>query len=51
VKEMGMLPAATLDEAMELAAGLSPPDWRAYLMPEAGSVLPVSENFNLNRLL
>lgn len=43
VREMGMLPAATLDEALALAAGLSPPDWRAYLMPEAGSVLPVSE--------
>ena len=42
VKEMGMLPAATLDEAMALAAGMLRPDWRAYLMPEAGSVLPVS---------
>lgn len=40
VKEMGMLPAGTLDEAMALAVGLLPSDWRAYLMPEAGSVLP-----------
>lgn len=41
VKEMGMIPARTLDEAMELAAGLLPPEWLYYLMPEAGSVLPV----------
>lgn len=42
VQEMGMIPAQTLDEALELAVGLLPPDWRAYLMPEAGSVLPVA---------
>ncbi len=42
VKEMGMIPAHTLDEAMELAAGMLPAGWRCYLMPEAGSVLPVA---------
>lgn len=40
VNQMGMLPATTLDEAMEIATGLLHRDWRAYLMPEAGSVLP-----------
>lgn len=41
VQEMGMLPASSLDQALVLAAGFLPDDWRAYLMPEAGSVLPV----------
>jgi len=40
VREMGMLPAGTLDEAMALAEGLLPRGWQTYLMPEAGSVLP-----------
>ena len=40
VMEMGMLPAGTLDEAMVLAVELLAPDWQAYVMPEAGSVLP-----------
>lgn len=42
VKEMGMIPAGTLDEAMELAERMLPETWRCYLMPEAGSVLPVA---------
>ena len=42
VEEMGMIPARTLDEAMELAARILPAVWRCYLMPEAGSVLPVA---------
>ena len=42
VEEMGMIPVLTLDEAMELATGMLPEMWRCYLMPEAGSVLPVS---------
>jgi nickel-dependent lactate racemase len=42
VEAMGMLPAQTLDGAMELAAELLPENWRCYLMPEAGSVLPVA---------
>jgi nickel-dependent lactate racemase len=42
VEEMGMIPAKSLDEAMNLAAGMLPAKWRCYLMPEAGSVLPVA---------
>ena len=41
VEEMGMIPAQTLDEAMTLSASMLPQEWRCYLMPEAGSVLPV----------
>jgi nickel-dependent lactate racemase len=41
VEQMGMIPAQTLDEALNLASGMLPPEWRCYLMPEAGSVLPV----------
>ena len=41
VEEMGMIPARTLDDAMELADGMLPDEWRCYLLPEAGSVLPV----------
>jgi nickel-dependent lactate racemase len=41
VEEMGMIPAHTLEGAMNIATGIMPSDWRAYLMPEAGSVLPV----------
>jgi nickel-dependent lactate racemase len=43
VEAMGMIPAKTLDEAMDLAVGMLPDGWRCYLMPEAGSVLPVTE--------
>jgi len=42
VEEMGMIPACTLDAAMNIAIPMMPSDWRAYLMPEAGSVLPVA---------
>lgn len=42
VDEMGLIPARTLDEAMEMAALMLPAGWRCYLMPEAGSVLPVA---------
>ena len=38
---MGMLPAVSLDEAMQIAHGLLPADWCALVMPEGGSVLPV----------
>lgn len=48
VKEMGMVPAGTLDEAMVMACELLPPDWRAYLMPEAGSVLPTGPLYGKN---
>ena len=42
VKTMGMIPAQTLDEAVALATTMLPAEWRWYLMPEAGSVLPVT---------
>ncbi len=42
VEEMGMVPSRSLDEAMILAATTLPEEWRCYLMPEAGSVLPVA---------
>jgi nickel-dependent lactate racemase len=41
VEEMGMLAARTLDEAIQLAESLLPPDWTTLVMPEGGSVLPV----------
>jgi nickel-dependent lactate racemase len=41
VEEMGMIAARSLDDAMALAVPLLPAWWRCYLMPEAGSVLPV----------
>lgn len=41
VQEMGMLPARSLDAALQLAIGHLPVDWRALVMPEGGSVLPV----------
>ncbi len=42
VTEMGMLPAASLEQALSLAKTLLPPDWQAYILPEAGSVLPIA---------
>jgi nickel-dependent lactate racemase len=41
VEQMGMIPAQSLDQAMKLAQETLPEGWRCYLMPEAGSVLPV----------
>jgi nickel-dependent lactate racemase len=41
VVEMGMLPARSLDEALQVADDLLPADWTALVMPEGGSVLPV----------
>jgi nickel-dependent lactate racemase len=41
VTGMGMLPAASLDQAMQLAETLLPANWKALVMPEGGSVLPV----------
>jgi nickel-dependent lactate racemase len=43
VRTMGMIPALSLKEAMELAAPMLPEDYRAYLIPEGGNVLPVPE--------
>lgn len=44
VRQMHMLPARTLDDAIASAERLLPADWKAYLMPEGGSVLPVRAN-------
>ena len=41
VEQMGMMAAHSLDEAFSRAEGLLSGDWRALVMPEGGSVLPV----------
>jgi lactate racemase len=41
VEEMGMIPARSLDDALSKSDKLLPPEWRALVMPEGGSVLPV----------
>lgn len=41
VKTMGMLPAATLDDALEMAEEMLPEEYAAYIIPEGGTVLPV----------
>jgi len=41
VEEMGMIPAHSLDEAFAKAGEFLPDEWRALVMPEGGSVLPV----------
>lgn len=41
VEAMGMMPARTLEEAMEKAARLLPSDYSAYVIPQGGTVLPV----------
>lgn len=43
VDEMGMLPARTLDEALQTAERLLPSGWQALVMPEGGSVLPAQD--------
>ncbi|HMN03197.1 lactate racemase domain-containing protein [Geobacter anodireducens] len=42
VRAMGMTPARTLDEAMATATGLLPADYAAYVIPEGGTVLPIT---------
>jgi nickel-dependent lactate racemase len=42
VRTMGMVPARTLDEAMAQVAGMLPEDFKAYVIPEGGTVLPVT---------
>ena len=42
VEKMGMKPASTLEQAMSIAERLLPADWKLLVMPEGGSVLPVS---------
>lgn len=41
VRTMGMVPAGTLDEALELAQPQLPADYSAYVIPEGGTVLPI----------
>lgn len=41
VEQMGMSPAVNLDEAMDKAVTSLPPDFKAYVIPEGGNVLPV----------
>ena len=41
VRTMGMMPARTLDEALARAQELLPADYKAYVIPEGGTVLPV----------
>jgi lactate racemase len=41
---MGMIPARTLKQALDLALPMLPEDFQAYLIPEGGSVLPVLIN-------
>jgi lactate racemase len=43
VAVMGMIPAQTLQQALELSLPLLPEDFRAYLIPEGGNVLPVPQ--------
>jgi nickel-dependent lactate racemase len=44
VRTMQMLPAATLAEALQLARGMLPEDFKAYVVPEGSTVLPVFGN-------
>lgn len=44
VRTMQMIPAATLDQAMQLAREMLPEDFTAYVVPEGGTVLPVLKN-------
>ncbi|ACM19195.1 lactate racemase [Geotalea daltonii FRC-32] len=41
VAQMGMTPAGNLDEAMDKVATFLPSDFKAYVIPEGGNVLPV----------
>jgi nickel-dependent lactate racemase len=42
VSKTGLIPATSLEQALTLAQPLLPPDWQAYIIPEAGSVLPTN---------
>jgi nickel-dependent lactate racemase len=41
VHEMGMHPAGSLDEALNAAVSFLSPGWKALVIPDGGSVLPV----------
>ena len=43
VKVMGMIPAGSLQQALDLALPMLPADFSAYIIPEGGNVLPVLE--------
>lgn len=42
VSEMGMIPTQNLADAINIASAILPENWRCYLMPEGGTVLPVT---------
>jgi lactate racemase len=44
VSTMGMIPAATPRQALDLALPILPEGFTAYLIPEGGTVLPVLQN-------
>jgi lactate racemase len=41
VREMGMIPAASLDEALALAKQMLGENYRAYIMPEGSTTFPI----------
>jgi nickel-dependent lactate racemase len=41
VRTMQMIPAATLDDALQMAGEMLPEDFKAYVIPEGSTVLPV----------
>lgn len=41
VRTMRMIPAGSLDQAMSIATEMLPDDYKAYVIPEGGTVLPV----------
>jgi nickel-dependent lactate racemase len=41
VRTMGMTPAKSLAEAMQLAQAMLPADYAAYVIPDGGTVLPI----------
>lgn len=43
VESMGMVPAATLEDALGMAEKILPEGWEVLVMPEGGSILPVCE--------
>lgn len=43
VAAMGMTPARSLDEAVAVAEKMLPKDYKAYVIPEGGTVLPVMQ--------
>jgi nickel-dependent lactate racemase len=47
VRAMSLFPAATLDEALVTAEQMLPTEYSAYVIPEAGTVLPVPDGITL----